>query len=95
MSELAKSFTRIPGVLDAAAGGGDDQAIDLVSGLQIRLPKLSRSGFFIDAAGTIATTSQAVQSCGRMTLDDDTELTVNRKLPLPVSLTRACWGPRP
>ena len=76
MSELAKSFTRIPGVLDAAAGGGDDQAIDLVSGLQIRLPKLSRSGFFIDAAGTVATTSQAVQSCGRMTLDDDTELTV-------------------
>jgi S1-C subfamily serine protease len=74
MTELSKSFTRIPGVLDAAAGGGNDQAIDLVSGLQVRLPKLSRSGFFVDATGTIATTSQAVQSCNRITLDDDTEL---------------------
>jgi S1-C subfamily serine protease len=76
MSELSQSFTRIPGVLDAAAGGGDDQAIDLVSGLQVRLPKLSSSGFFIDGAGIIATTSQAVQNCGRMTLEDETELSV-------------------
>lgn len=74
MTELTKSFTRLPGVLDAAAGGGDDQAIDLVSGLQVRLPKLSRSGFFVDGTGTVATTSQAVQGCSRMTLDDDTEL---------------------
>ncbi len=76
MAEMTKSFTRIPGILDAAAGGGNDQAIDLVSGLQVRLPKLSRSGFFVDGAGTVATTSQAVQSCARMTLDDDTELDV-------------------
>ncbi|NOR29801.1 MAG: peptidoglycan-binding protein [Sulfitobacter sp.] len=76
MSELSQSFTRIPGVLDAAARGGDDQAIDLVSGLQVRLPKLSSSGFFIDGAGTIATTSQAVQNCGRMTLEDESELSV-------------------
>ncbi len=74
MTEMTKSFTRIPGVLNAAAGGGNDQAIDLVSGLQVRLPKLSRSGFFIDGSGTVATTSQAVQSCTRVTLDDDTEL---------------------
>jgi S1-C subfamily serine protease len=74
MTEMTKSFARIPGVLNAAAGGGNDQAIDLVSGLQVRLPKLSRSGFFIDGSGTVATTSQAVQSCTRVTLDDDTEL---------------------
>ena len=73
-AEMTKSFTRLPGVLDAAAGGGDDQAIDLVSGLQIRLPKISRSGFFVDGNGTVATTIEALQSCSRVTLDDDTEL---------------------
>ncbi len=76
IAEMSKSFTRLPGVLDAAAGGGDDQAIDLVAGLKIRKPKISRSGFFIDSAGTIASTSQAVEGCSRMTLDDETELDV-------------------
>ena len=47
-----------------------------MSGLQIRSPKISRSGFFIDGRGTVATTSEAVQSCGRLTLDDETELDV-------------------
>ena len=73
-AEMTKSLVRLPGVLDAAAGGGDDQAIDLVAGLQIRLPKISRSGFFIDSSGTIATTIEALQSCSRVTLDDETEL---------------------
>ena len=76
IAEMTKSFTRLPGTLDAAAGGGDRQAVDLVSGLQIRSPKISRSGFFIDGRGTVATTSEAVQSCGRLTLDDETELDV-------------------
>ena len=75
-AEMTKSLVRLPGVLDAAAGGGDDQAIDLVAGLQIRLPKISRSGFFIDSNGTIATTIEALQSCSRMTLEDETELDV-------------------
>lgn len=76
IAEMTKSFTRLPGVLDAAAGGGDDQAIDLISGLEVRKPKISRSGFFVDAAGTIATTTETLQSCGRIALDDETELEV-------------------
>ena len=76
ITEMTKSFTRLPGVLNATAGGGDDQAIDLVSGLQVRLPKIARSGFFVDKRGTVVTTSQAVQNCSRLTLDDDTELDV-------------------
>ncbi|MGR3529963.1 MAG: S1 family peptidase, partial [Sulfitobacter sp.] len=76
ITEMTQSFTRLPGVLNSTAGGGDDQAVDLVSGLQVRLPKIARSGFFIDAQGTVATTSQAVQNCSRLTLDDDTELDV-------------------
>lgn len=76
IAEMTKSFSRLPSTLDAAAGSGDRQAVDLVSGLQIRSPKISRSGFFIDGRGTVATTSEAVQSCGRLTLDDETELDV-------------------
>ncbi|HDY95057.1 hypothetical protein LCGC14_0154150 [marine sediment metagenome] len=76
ITEMTKSFTRLSGTLDATAGSGDRQAVDLVSGLQIRSPNISRSGFFIDGRGTVATTSEAVQSCGRLTLDDETELEV-------------------
>ena len=76
MAEMAKSFKRLPGALDAAAGTGQGQAIDLISGLQIRQPKLSRSGFFIDTRGTVATTSEAVEACTRLTLDGATEADV-------------------
>jgi hypothetical protein len=76
IAEMTKSFVRVPGVLDAAAGGGDNQAIDLVSGLEIRKPKVARSGFFVDGQGTVATTTEVLQSCSRITLDDETELSV-------------------
>ncbi|MGC1506604.1 MAG: serine protease [Sulfitobacter sp.] len=76
MAELVKSFTRLPAVLDPAAGGDAEQAIDLVSGLQVRQAKLARSGFFIDGSGTVATTSEAVESCGRLTVDGDTDADV-------------------
>ncbi|MGC1494178.1 MAG: serine protease [Sulfitobacter sp.] len=76
IAEMSKSLVRLPGVLDPAAGDPDEQSIDLVAGLQIRQPKISRSGFFIDGAGSVATTSEAVQSCGRLTIDGDTEADV-------------------
>lgn len=73
VAEMSKSFTRLSGVLDAAAGNGEAQSIDLVAGLQIRRPKIARSGFFIDQSGVVATTSEAVNSCSRVTVDGDTE----------------------
>ena len=73
LTEMQKSFARIPGVLSPAAGSNDAQSIDLVAGLEVRKPKLSRSGFFITPEGDIATTSEAVQSCGRITLDNETD----------------------
>lgn len=76
MGELVKSFTRLPGVLDPAAGGDAEQAIDLVSGLQVRQAKLARSGFFVDGSGTVVTTAEAVASCGRLTVDGDTDADV-------------------
>lgn len=76
IAEMSKSLTRLPAVLDAAAGNNDAQAIDLVAGLQIRQPKIARSGFFIDSNGAVVTTSEAVASCTRVTLDADTDATV-------------------
>ncbi len=76
LAEMSKSLTRLPGVLDATAGNSDAQAIDLVAGLQIRQPKIARSGFFIDDNGSVVTTSEVVASCSRVTLDADTDATV-------------------
>ncbi|MBO9430360.1 serine protease [Sulfitobacter sp. R18_1] len=76
VAEMSKSLTRLPGVLDAGAGNSDAQAINLVAGLQIRQPKIARSGFFIDGNGAVVTTSEVVASCGRVTLDADTDATV-------------------
>ena len=76
LAAMQKSFARLPGTLDPAEGSAEDQAIDLVSGLQIRQPKVSRSGFFIDSKGAVLTTSEAVQSCGRLTIDGDTDASV-------------------
>ena len=76
VAEMDKSLVRLDSVLDPAAGMNADQAIDLVSGLQIRQPRVTRSGFFVDARGAVVTTAEAVQSCNRITLDEDHEATV-------------------
>ncbi|MEW9919024.1 serine protease [Marimonas sp. MJW-29] len=76
VDEMTKSFARLPGTLDPGAGSDGEQAVDLVSGLQVRQPKLSRSGFYIDGTGAVATTAEAVAACGRLTLDGDTEADV-------------------
>lgn len=67
---MQDSFTQLEGALDPAAGSDQQQAIDLLSGLEIRKPRISRSGFFVDARGTVVTTTQAIQNCGRITLDE-------------------------
>ena len=56
--------------MDDAARSG------LLSGLEVKSPALSRSGFFVDAAGTVLTTVDAVANCGRVTIDLDVEATV-------------------
>jgi S1-C subfamily serine protease len=71
MAEMQASFQRLDGVLDPSAGGDVQQDVDLVSGLEIRQPKLSRSGFYVDQSGTVVTTLEAVQGCERVTLDED------------------------
>lgn len=71
LAAMKASFARTDGVLDPGAGADAAQSIDLVSGLQVRRPRVSRSGFFIDGKGTVMTVSEAVDGCTRITLDND------------------------
>lgn len=71
LGEMLASFRTIPGVLDPALVKPDDkQAIDLMSGLQVRKPQVSRSGFFIDGQGDVLTTTDVVGDCSRMTINE-------------------------
>ncbi|UWR89144.1 serine protease [Phaeobacter inhibens] len=71
LAEMQASFERIDGVLDPAAGADAPQNVDLVSGLDVRKPRLSRSGFYVDAKGSVVTTSDVVAGCARVTLDHE------------------------
>ncbi|MFS4582337.1 serine protease [Phaeobacter sp. C3_T13_0] len=71
LAEMLSSFERIDGVLDPAAGADAPQNVDLVSGLDVRKPRLSRSGFYVDTNGSVVTTSDVVAGCSRVTLDHE------------------------
>jgi S1-C subfamily serine protease len=43
---------------------------DLMAGLEIRHPAISRSGFFIDGTGLVATTTEVLAGCARITIDN-------------------------
>ena len=73
---MKASFTRTDGVLDPAIGDGNAQQVDLVSGLEIRKPRLSRSGFYVDQSGTVLTTGEAVAGCTRVELDQSVQAQV-------------------
>lgn len=75
---MAASFRSVgdkaldPGLvpMDEAARSG------LLSGLEVKTAKLSRSGFFVDVKGTVVTTTEAVAQCGWVTIENDTDATV-------------------
>ena len=69
LAAMQQSFTRIDGVLEDTAGSDIGQSIDLLAGLEVRKPRLSRSGFFVGQNGTVITTSDVVAGCSRITLD--------------------------
>lgn len=54
----------------------DEQRSDMLSGLKVRLPAMTRTGFFIDAAGHVLTTPEVVAGCKRVTIGDDAEADV-------------------
>ncbi len=69
LKEMQTSFTRLDTVLDPGAGADAEQRVDLVSGLEVRKPRLSRSGFYIDGTGAVITTAEVAKGCTRITLD--------------------------
>ena len=96
LGEMRKGLRRLPGTLNPAQVS-DEQRIDLVSGLEIRKPKLARSGFFVDDRGTVATTTEAVAGCGAITLEDGTEADVlasDETLGVAVLLPRSTLAPQ-
>nr|WP_245749400.1 trypsin-like peptidase domain-containing protein [Gemmobacter aquatilis] len=54
-----------PGLVPMA----EDSRRGLLSGLEVRRPEFSRSGFYVDAGGAVLTTREAVEGCNRVTLD--------------------------
>ncbi|MHA6267298.1 trypsin-like peptidase domain-containing protein [Aliiroseovarius sp. CAU 1755] len=73
LRDMKASFASLgPAALADTAGlDTTTQSLDLLSGLEIRSPKMSRSGFYVDANGTILTTAEAVEQCGRISINDD------------------------
>ncbi|MGP6085794.1 serine protease [Antarctobacter jejuensis] len=69
LKRMQDSYARIDGVLDPALVTDDGQSVDLVSGLKVRKAKASASGFFVEAQGTVVTSSALVDSCERITLN--------------------------
>ena len=72
LDAMQKSFSTTEAVLPDTAGS-TGQSIDLLAGLEIRRADRARSGFFIDGAGSVLTTSEAVRQCERITLNDEAE----------------------
>lgn len=73
LTEMQASFTRTEGVLRPEDGADLIDSIDMLAGLDVRRPKFSRSGFFTDRAGTVITTTEAIGSCERVTLNEQYE----------------------
>ncbi len=70
LREMQDSFEWLDGTLDPAEGEASAQRIDLVAGLEVRRPRLTRSGFYVDEGGAVLTTADAVQACGKITIDE-------------------------
>jgi peptidoglycan hydrolase-like protein with peptidoglycan-binding domain len=75
LDEMRATFRRLPGTLPEPAGA-TTAAPDILSGLEVRLPARDRSGVFVDDSGSVLTTSEAVRSCRRVTLDGEIEVDV-------------------
>ncbi len=72
LSSMQESFRATDGVLPDTAGS-EAQSIDLLAGLEIRRPEITRSGFYVDNAGAVLTTATAVRQCTRIMLNEEIE----------------------
>lgn len=77
LEEMRDSFETFGGALDAGlVSPGAEQAADLISGMAVRKPRSSTTGFFVNDDGTVITTASGVATCGQTTIDGDLDVTV-------------------
>lgn len=72
LAEMRASFRSTgPAVLDGSMVAlTAAQKQGMISGLALRKPVATRSGFFVDAAGDVLTTTAVLQDCGSVTFGD-------------------------
>lgn len=70
LAAMRDSFRAIDGVLPDIPDSGESQQVDLLAGLEIRKPQLSRSGFYVSEDGMVVTSGEINGQCQRITLDD-------------------------
>jgi len=78
LAAMQASFKTIGGrALDPGLVSLDDaQRRSLLAGMEVRKPRLSRSGFFVSENGAVLTTAEALQNCARITIDRDIEAVI-------------------
>jgi Trypsin-like peptidase domain/Putative peptidoglycan binding domain len=77
LAMMQASFATFGGTLDpGAVDPAMEQGVDLMAGLDLRRPALARTGFYVDAGGSVVTTSNAVADCTRILVDTQYEMNV-------------------
>lgn len=67
---------------------------DLMSGLDVRRPIFGRSGFYIDAKGTVVTASAGLDQCRRVTVDNvEADIKLNDPIGIAVLAPKAALAP--
>jgi len=68
---MQSSISYLDSMLDPGAiPEGLEDDIDMVSGLEVRQPELVRSGFFVDAGGTVLTTTEIAGECAELLINE-------------------------
>jgi S1-C subfamily serine protease len=76
LQTMRQSFTPTAAVLPDLPVADAAQGTELLSGLRIRQPERVRSGFYVSGDGKVVTSADAVEGCGRVTLNDEVDARV-------------------
>jgi peptidoglycan hydrolase-like protein with peptidoglycan-binding domain len=71
-----KTIQTTNGSIEKSDTPSSEEKRHFFSGIKLRLPKITRTGFFINQSGTIITTNKLIDNCYKLTLDKDIELKV-------------------
>ena len=78
LTRMRETYAALPDVVlpDSAGVDVSAQRTDMLSGLTIRVPEISRSGFFVSSDGAVVTTTEVLENCERITLNDEARANV-------------------